>query len=496
MTSSRNIDVLIVTAIKLEYDAVRDVCTDAVDGRAWDVIKGSKGFDVAFKDFHSKDAGVLRVAVTYALEMGGVATAIAAQPLIQEYSPRCLAMCGVCAGRRGDVQLGDVIVGDRLWTYDSGTTVFEPDEFGDQVSRFKADPIQYNLSAQWKQRAEGIVPDIEQTWLKARPFTFQDQGDWLLARIQAGEDYKTRLDRMDRCSDFLNVVLYLRERGLLSQEGLTLSRRGLRHIEEKNLLNPDGWPDRKPFAVHVGPIGTGTQVVRDPDIFKKLSFQMRKVLGLEMEASAIGAVAHMQNLPQMIVMKGVMDYADGEKNDNFKNFAARASAECLIAFLRENLESKERSSGLRGKLAGILSISAIFFCVWIYKLNNGIGEILTSTKGRESAMRFEAAVASHSCQVLTVYSNSDTALDGDRSQARNQLAVWKLARNSAFKESTRFESGISASLKPFLKDKCANLAVTKGLSLISANFQCELELDRCTSLTCTFSGDVYAPTDC
>ena len=33
-----------------------------------------------------------------------------------------------------------------------------------------------------------------------------------------------------------------------------------------------------------------------------------------------------------------MDHADAEKNDNFKAFAARASAECLLQFVRENLE--------------------------------------------------------------------------------------------------------------------------------------------------------------
>jgi hypothetical protein len=41
-------------------------------------------------------------------------------------------------------------------------------------------------------------------------------------------------------------------------------------------------------------------------------------------------------------MKGVMDFADAEKDDHFKTFAARASAECLLAFLRENLPHRKR----------------------------------------------------------------------------------------------------------------------------------------------------------
>ena len=52
---------------------------------------------------------------------------------------------------------------------------------------------------------------------------------------------------------------------------------------------------------------------------------MRKVLGLEMEAMAIGAVAHkhQDSLPYFIVMKGVMDHADAWKSDAVKRFAER-----------------------------------------------------------------------------------------------------------------------------------------------------------------------------
>ena len=81
--------------------------------------------------------------------------------------------------------------------------------------------------------------------------------------------------------------------------------------------------------------------MEDEKIFDRLESTMRKVLGLEMEAAAIGAIHHVYRLPYdirwMIVMKGVQDFADHKKNDNFRHFAARASAECLIGFLRENL---------------------------------------------------------------------------------------------------------------------------------------------------------------
>lgn len=144
-------------------------------------------------------------------------------------------------------------------------------------------------------------------------------------------------ERRRRCADYAKVVTQLRELGFLKKTGpISLSSKGRKYIKEKVEIHLDGLPERKDFAIHVGPIGSGTTVQRDPHIFDKLSEQMRKVIGLEMEASAIGAIAHTLR-KEMIVMKGVMDYADQDKNDNFKKFAARASAECLVAFLRQNL---------------------------------------------------------------------------------------------------------------------------------------------------------------
>lgn len=331
------VDVLVVTAIKLEYDALLQVDAGAVPDSTWERRPGPTGFEVAFRAFHTAEGDTLRFAATYALEMGGVATASAAAPLALVYQPRCLAMCGVCAGRRGDVRLGDVIIGDRLWTYDTGATVVEKDAEGREVERFKADPFQYNLHAVWKQRAESFWPEGAEEWLADRPRSYDEQGDWLMARLLAGDDPRTHAERRVRCADFAKIVALLRKRGWLEPGGLCLSVAGRADIDDKMLLHPEGMPEREDFAIHVGPIGTGTKVVRDPHIFDKLSERMRKVIGLEMEAAAIGAIAHQHDVERMIVMKGVMDHADPDKNDNFKEFGARASAECMVAFLRQNL---------------------------------------------------------------------------------------------------------------------------------------------------------------
>jgi hypothetical protein len=83
-------------------------------------------------------------------------------------------------------------------------------------------------------------------------------------------------------------------------------------------------------------MATGATVAEDAGIFSRLAESMRKVLGVEMEASALGALGEVYDIP-VLVAKGVSDYGDAFKDDRYRNFAARASAECLISLLRNGV---------------------------------------------------------------------------------------------------------------------------------------------------------------
>ena len=97
-------------------------------------------------------------------------------------------------------------------------------------------------------------------------------------------------------------------------------------------------PETLPIAIKTGPIASGNVVVKDGVTWDKLKkMGVRSVLGLEMEAAAIGEIARGCGVAEWIVIKGVMDHADPRKDDRFKPFAARASAEALRAFLIDRL---------------------------------------------------------------------------------------------------------------------------------------------------------------
>jgi hypothetical protein len=207
-TTPERVDVLIVTAVKLEYDAVLQVHTGAWEGSQWEKRLGPTGFTVAFRTFKAANGAPLRVAVTRTLEMGGVAAANAAAPLVTAYRPSCLAMCGVCVGRRGKVQLGDVIIADRLWFYDTGKLTVE-EVHGQRVERIQGDMLTYNLDPQWKQRAESFQPPADIHWLSDRPLPYEPQMDWVLEQVLQGGEPSKHPERNVRCPDWTAVLARL-----------------------------------------------------------------------------------------------------------------------------------------------------------------------------------------------------------------------------------------------------------------------------------------------
>jgi hypothetical protein len=116
-----------------------------------------------------------------------------------------------------------------------------------------------------------------------------------------------------------------------------LTAAGRKHIERVLLVNRNKLPEAKQLRVHVGPIASGNRVMQDDGLFPWLAASVRKVLGVEMEVAAIGALAWTKRLEYSVAMKAVMDHADTDKSDNFKAFAARASAECLLAFVQKHV---------------------------------------------------------------------------------------------------------------------------------------------------------------
>ena len=346
-TSPEHVDVLIMTGLHEELEAV--LALDASGTAGWQEARDQHGFRYHHRDLLNERGEPVRIAAAWAGEMGESAAAARAQQIIDDLDPACLAMCGICAGKRGDVFLGDVIVADRVYSYDHGKLVAASKG---RPAAFFHDIETYNLEKTWRMDAAYFARDLG--WsveiVKLRPPSRQAQARWLLHtlyehQVARGPSPVDHPDRKARCPGWSDRLRELRNAGLLDDRPgvLGLTERGKSQVKEDQLVDPDSVADDPPFRVHVGPIATGNAVQQDPELFDRLKRLGRKTLGVEMEAAAIGYVAERLGR-RSIIAKAVSDYADHEKDDAFRIFACRISAAFLLAFLRRHFTQTVRPS--------------------------------------------------------------------------------------------------------------------------------------------------------
>ncbi|HSR97813.1 MAG TPA: tetratricopeptide repeat protein [Kofleriaceae bacterium] len=328
--------------LRSELDAVLAVDAGAVPGSTWELGTGPSGLPVAFRPFVASGAGAdrpLRIAVAKAPDAGATAATETLLPLVEAWGPRCIAMSGVCAGRRGKTELGDVVAAERLFYRDTGKQL--PGEIQQDLTTYK-------LRDDWKAALEGmaIVERFrDEPWLRARPLPARWYELCALVALRGGDAEPWRALGPPDARRWSDVVVSLRERGFLAASGRELTDAGQRLVDDALFEHAGALPDLsaagafQPFRLHVAPLATGAQTVEDEAVWAFISQAMRKTLGFETEAAALGELVHRQRRHRLdaVVMKGVMCFADDGEGRQFEAFAARASAECLLAFLRDQL---------------------------------------------------------------------------------------------------------------------------------------------------------------
>jgi len=334
-----DVDVLIIAAMKQEFDAAK-----AVAGPEQWVEHGVDGAAPhCTAKFRTGNGQTLSVALARPTKMGGRGTGPIATTLTDLLRPTCLAMCGVCAGNPGATAPGDVIVAAPAYEWDEG-------KYTGGV--FRADPQQFPQDTRWTRAAQDFDPSGLPSHGVA---TDEEAAVWYLERLYQGRNprthpareryfppstWQTRLERLES-GGFITWA----DAGLVSTDaGLVLTDAGRKRIQRTLYADVDG-PERLPFAVFAGPMASGSAVMSDPEIWDRLEVGQRKLLALEMEAATIATVAHERQVPHWLVAKGVMDHADLDKDDRFKAFAAKASAEVLFALLGKLLSPAAPSPG-------------------------------------------------------------------------------------------------------------------------------------------------------
>jgi nucleoside phosphorylase len=318
--SADRVDVLIIAALPAELEAAK-----AAGAGPWQQRSAGGSAPYWQGEYDCRDGRRLSVALARSAHMGGRETAPIVTTLTDLLRPRCLAMCGVCAGNPDDVMLGDVVVADPVYEWDEGKR---------SPAGFLADNRSFRLDHRWAQAAQEFSP----TGLPSHgPAGDDDARHWLLERLHRGQNPREHPAR-GRYFPEGTWAPRLRqwvEDGLIERtpDRVTLTDRGARLVRARLFDDVDG-PRRLPFEVVVAPMASGSAVAADGTIWDTLQgLGMRKTAAVEMEAATVATVAHQRQVPFCLIAKGVMDHADSAKADGYKQFAARASAEVLFALL-------------------------------------------------------------------------------------------------------------------------------------------------------------------
>ncbi|QCL76471.1 MULTISPECIES: response regulator [Agrobacterium] len=103
--------------------------------------------------------------------------------------------------------------------------------------------------------------------------------------------------------------------------------------------NASGTKPATKLSAHVAPMVSGAAVVSHGPTVDGLLAQHRGIVGVDMEAYSVAAAAQSSGKPRpdFVVIKGVSDYADEHKADDYQEYAASVSALFLYNFAVEFL---------------------------------------------------------------------------------------------------------------------------------------------------------------
>lgn len=171
-----------------------------------------------------------------------------------------------------------------------------------------------------------------------------------ISRLDA--EHKTRENRiLQYINQTLEKYPYMRKKGFTHPGQLAdgLFRAEYPHVSGRSCAKcdpaeridrePENRPDSQP-VIHYGVIATGSAVVKHAPTREEIR-QKHRAVCLEMEAAGL-----MNNFP-CVVIRGISDYADSHKNDQWQPYAAAVAAACakeLLNYVQPRALNGERTA--------------------------------------------------------------------------------------------------------------------------------------------------------
>ena len=126
---------------------------------------------------------------------------------------------------------------------------------------------------------------------------------------------------------------------------------------------PDGSSGRTVPNVHFGVVASGEKVVADENLVKELQSSWSQLIGIEMEGYGVGLAAfEAETVPGMLLVKGICDWADASKKDEWQEYAADITAAFIVALLKRIYLPKVERQAVRNEPVQYTGTSKFKFC--------------------------------------------------------------------------------------------------------------------------------------
>jgi nucleoside phosphorylase len=224
----------------------------------------------------------LDLVVCAAAKAGNVNMGVFAANVISALKPDFAILLGIAAGLRGKTKIGQVVFGEKTVAYEPGALVSGPEGAG------------------FEPRPDMIEPDFGIVQM--------------LTAYVADERAMTRIDQEGRFPRWDSLPAKLQENPEVRE-----------HVADDLLMN---------FAA----VASGEKLLRDPSKIRELRKNTHGRIEIaEMEAVGFGTACAHARLPNLVI-RGVSDFGDHLKDDEFHVYAAKRAARVAIDFVRCGLD--------------------------------------------------------------------------------------------------------------------------------------------------------------
>jgi nucleoside phosphorylase len=266
MTNQQSADVVIITALDKERDAVRRY----LDAPEKVQIKNRTVYKSNLR--HNNAESSYQVVLLCLNNMGSVTAGIATTQAIDVWNPSLIILVGITGGiENGDERyLGDLIAAEQIVGYESG-----------------------KLTDAGAERRFEVLRSTPAFLEAARNFPDEK---WVLA---------------------------------------------------PTVQRPDGKDGRVIPKIHWGVVASGEKVIADTKTVPELQNHWAKLAGIEMEGYGTALAAYTaESRPEFFMVKGICDWANPKKNDEWQEYAADVAATFVVNLLKSKPFFSQSDDGI------------------------------------------------------------------------------------------------------------------------------------------------------